>query len=308
MREVILSILLFAVLAPALFASDNAGSATYQFLKFDPSARSSAMGSAFSGLADDASAVFSNPGGCAFIKGKQIMGNFGYYFAGITGGNIAFTTPVAKNQTIISGVNFVSYGKLDETDETGEVIGTFSPFDIAVGIGYSRKLGRKLAIGGTGKFILSSIKNYTSYGFAGDFGALIRIGTRTRAGIAVLNAGFQSKGYTSGHKDPLPLTFRIGASHRLKGLPAIFTGELLKEYDDDIRFRLGAETTSLKPFFVRVGYAYMEKPETDEIKDNSQGITVGIGYENKTLGINYSYSLYGVLGGVHRITLFHSLR
>ena len=67
------SIILIAIISFSIFAiSEDAGTRGFSFLKVNYSARAAAMAYAFTGLSNDASAVFFNPSGLSQIKSKEI--------------------------------------------------------------------------------------------------------------------------------------------------------------------------------------------------------------------------------------------
>ncbi|HOC89567.1 MAG TPA: UPF0164 family protein, partial [bacterium] len=72
MKNVFKSLIAAAVVlvsvAPALAVSESA----VLFLQISPGARAAGMGEAFVALADDATAVYYNPAGLGFQRGKEI--------------------------------------------------------------------------------------------------------------------------------------------------------------------------------------------------------------------------------------------
>lgn len=76
---------------------------------------------------------------------------------------------IDKNQALSFGVRDFSQGEFYFTDDMGQAIKTFKPNDIALEIGYSRKLSETFGLGVTGRYINSrlasnvgSISNYKS--------------------------------------------------------------------------------------------------------------------------------------------------
>src|SRR3989338_3372926 len=70
--RVFLSIFFVAGLSPVLHAAATFGQAS-DVLNIGAGARSMAMGSAFTGLSDDASAPYFNPSGLAYLDEHQLM-------------------------------------------------------------------------------------------------------------------------------------------------------------------------------------------------------------------------------------------
>jgi len=70
---VIMIIAAFSSSAWAGLGNENAGTTVFNFLKIESAARPTAMGGAFTGLADDASALYYNPAGTATLDGRQFI-------------------------------------------------------------------------------------------------------------------------------------------------------------------------------------------------------------------------------------------
>ncbi len=109
----------FAVLAPNAFAiTDEEGSAALQFNLSPPGARSLAMGGAFIGLADDATAAASNPAGLLQLAAPEVSVEFrsSYYDTPYVDGGSYSTSPfstaglnVSRDAERVGGVSFLSF-------------------------------------------------------------------------------------------------------------------------------------------------------------------------------------------------------
>lgn len=77
-----LGLLFFTALSHADQTTYPASSQTNSLDNNNEAARSAAMGSAFAGVADDASALFSNPAGLAFLRQGQLFLNSDLWLVG----------------------------------------------------------------------------------------------------------------------------------------------------------------------------------------------------------------------------------
>ena len=325
----ILGCLTLAALAPHALAIDSkAGTSAYTFLRIGTGAKSQAMGGAFVGLADDATALYYNPAGLTAtgsneqsydeLLGKQIYktplnrftASYVNYLVDFQYGFVGFVRRLdpahTKNPAALGmSVTYQNYGTFKRLDNSGAQTGTFGASDIAIGVTGSMQLRPRLSAGVTGKLILEKIDTYSSSGVGADLGLmyLINDAGTTRLGLAVTNVGKQMKGMTSGHKDPLPSKISAGLSHKMVGLPFLFSGEVGKPFDNNFYMALGAELVSIKPFFVRFGWTTVGKDYNVGSGTNLGGFSGGFGYSYKAYEIDYSYSSYSDLGGVHRVTL-----
>src|SRR5574341_369189 len=168
------------------------GTSSAAFLQIPVGAKSVAMGSAFTAIADDGSAMFWNPGNLAaqskhtlFVHHSPWLPGLGYYYAGLS-------LPVESWG--VFGINVVSL-KSDEMDittleapmGTGE---TFTAASTAVGIAFARRLTDRFSIGANFKYINEKIFHSNATGFAFDMGTMFITPFRdVRLGVSVSNMG-----------------------------------------------------------------------------------------------------------------------
>jgi hypothetical protein len=314
-------LIVLASSAPGI--NSKAGTAAYSFLKIGTGAKSQAMGGAFVGLADDATALYYNPAGLTARKQQgqvfdellnkpvnpdlknRFTASYIDYLIDFQYGFLGYVRRIDSVSSAGASIMYQNYGTFNRLDAQGEQIGTFGASDIAIGLTYSRRLNSRLSVGITGKVIYETIESYSSNGLAADAGFmyLVTDDGSTRAGLALLNLGAQMRGMTS-HKEPLPTRIAAGISHKLVGLPFLFSGEVGKPFDNDFYGSLGAELVSLQPFFIRLGWTTASKDyKTGVDNDILGGFAGGFGLKYKTYEIDYSYSSYADLGSVHRVTL-----
>ena len=77
---IILAVYSLAIAHPVLAAGDP-GTTVADFLNIGIGARASGMGGAFTGLADDASAIYWNPGGLTQLQRPETMGMYTVWLA-----------------------------------------------------------------------------------------------------------------------------------------------------------------------------------------------------------------------------------
>ncbi len=326
----ILIIVIVSLMAQALLVQNvsainsKAGTSAYTFLKIGTGAKSQALGGAFVGLADDETALYYNPAGLTADgesyqlyddlldtpKRKQVENRFtaSYinYLLDFQYGFVGYVRNLDDRTSAGLSIAYQNYGTFNRLDATGDKIGTFGASDMAIGLTYSKRIRSDLSLGGTGKFIYEKIDIYSSNGLAVDVGLmyLVTADGSTRIGFALTNFGAQLSGLTETHKDPMPTKVAIGLSHRLRGLPTVFTTEIGKPFDNEFYLSLGTEIVSLSPFFLRIGWTSAGRDyKTGSDGDNMAGFAGGFGYNYKEYTIDYSYSSYADLGSVHRVSL-----
>lgn len=304
----LVSIFLVAEIAQGI--NDKAGTSAYQFLKIGRGARAVAMGGAFTGLADDENGLYWNPGGLTQVKGKIAIFSYNNYLADIQAGFLGYLSPYGEGEALGISLLYMDYGEMEERDEEGTKRGTFGASDMALCISYARPIRDRLSLGINGKIVYEKIGDYgSSDGYAIDLGALYRLASGgTRLGLMMQNLGFQRSGLTSGHKDPLPTTLRLGLSHRLKGLPLLVDLDLAKPLDNDPYFSLGGELYFLKPLLLRFGYNSQKRRDDKSSGDSLAGGSWGMGFGWKRFRLDYAYVFsFACLGGNHRFSISKSL-
>lgn len=316
----VLILLLSADRAEAI--DSRAGTSAYTFLKIGTGAKAQALGSAFVGLADDETALYYNPAGLTAKseggelyddlldkpKKKPIKNRFAAtymnYLLDFQYGFVGYVRDLDEQTSAGISISYQNYGTFNRLDAAGDKIGTFGASDMAIGLTYSRRIRPGWSLGASGRIIYEKIDSYSSNGLAFDVGAMHTEGTGTRFGLAITNFGAQLSGLTSTHKDPLPTKAALGLSHRLRGLPFVFSGELGKPFDGDFYLAMGLQVVSLEPFFLRVGWTTAGKDyRVGTDRDPLAGFAGGFGYSYLDYRLDYSYSSYADLGSVHRITL-----
>ncbi len=297
--------LVLLISATSWGTNSKVGTTAYGFLKIDVGARSTAMGGAFVGLSDDATALYFNPAGLIQMETKRFFTTYNNYITDIQSGFLGYVHPYSENIKLGASICYFNYGSFTKTDDLGTNRGTFGASDFALAISLAKGMNTQFSLGATGKFIYERIDGYSSDALALDLGILyISRDTRTRIGGVGQNIGTQLKGHTKSHKDPLPTSVKLGMSHRMRELPLTIALDAAKPFDNDIFFNLGGEFTAFKPLYLRFGWSSFGKNfKTDSDKDNLAGFAAGFGVTWKVYRFDYAYSSYADLGGVHKISV-----
>jgi long-subunit fatty acid transport protein len=293
-----------AVMVPLLCAGPldaqvtKVGTTAATFLSIPVGARALGMGGAFVGLANDASAMYWNPGGIARLAQNEAIFVHANWIADISFNYGGVVIPVQDVGTF--GVSFTSLtmGDMERTtEELPEGTGTtFSAGSFAVGLAYARSLTDWFSIGGNIKFIDEHIWNESATGFALDVGTLLSTpfpGLKFGAGIS----NFGTKMHMSG--DDLlvlkPISTNAGASQSVNAI-------------------LSTDQFDL-PLTLRIGFAYQPLVTDDQVltlvvdavhpNDNSESMSVGVEYTTlqKILSVRAGYNGIGMQDGESQFTL-----
>jgi hypothetical protein len=170
-----ISLVILAGLASQTLAESENGGAPAPFLQLGLSARAVGMGQAYYAVADDASAIFYNPGGAAQVVKKTV--GFSYRAMDLDRrlGYMSINFPVRREATIAVGWIFAGDGSIYERSMIGELGDELAYSENAISICFSRRFSNIVSIGGTGKFYIGKLANVTTTTVGFDLGTYIKL-------------------------------------------------------------------------------------------------------------------------------------
>lgn len=265
------------------------GEAGASSLIIPPSARANAMGQAFVAIADDATSLWWNPAGMAFVDRSvdfmhtqlvpDLASDVFFEYLGVL-------YEIKGFAVIGANLQYLSYGEWEATDQTGTALGTAKSYEFVPTIGGALKITDDIAIGMNLKFIYVSLApawatveeiDGIGHSVGLDLGALWKVPEFSVVGFSVsrlrLGACFSNLGpsLTYSNRDqaaPLPRNFRLGMAYTpVKNETGEFTivadvNKSLVEYgsDEDYNrsntYHAGAEFVYANLLIVRGGYIY----------------------------------------------------
>ncbi|RKX27363.1 MAG: hypothetical protein DRP47_06675 [Candidatus Zixiibacteriota bacterium] len=284
--------------------NSKSGTSGFPFLKINVGARAVAMGGAFTGLADDESALYYNPAGIVTFDGNRFIAGYHNYFVDMQSGFLGYIRKYRENFSIGWWASYLNYGDFIRTDQSGANLGNFSGGDLLLAVSAASRKGPDFTYGATFKIIYESVEEYPAFGFAADDGIhYSSLRNRMCFGLVVKNLGMQLSSLGE-DKDPLPLTFRTGISLRPKGLPVTLVGDIIVPTDNNVSFAFGGEYWELRPFYFRLGWnSFGSNYRTSDSEDSWAGLGVGVGFDVNQLQISYAFTPGAELGNTHRITI-----
>ncbi len=307
MKRLVILTTILMVLPSVSFAEvgfAKVGTFGAQFLKIGTTARATGMGSAFSGVADDASSVFWNPGGLVNVRSNEVALAHVQWPADI---NIS-SAIVAFNPRTIPGTLALSMRAmwldpmLVRTAYEPEGNGThFDAGSVGFGLSYARFFTDKFSAGFTLNYLHMGLAEAAVNTGSFDFGIMYRIGIRDlKLGMVIQNLGGKVTYDTLPSK--MPTMFKVGASFTIfetARQKLLFSGEFQHPSDNIERSNVGAEYSMNNIFFLRSGY---------HNNYDSDGLAFGFGAALDTgaksrISADYSAVDMGPLNFVHRLTV-----
>ncbi|MEE3041443.1 MAG: PorV/PorQ family protein [Candidatus Latescibacterota bacterium] len=230
-RQIPVALLMAAMLCGVVVERAEAtpeSRAAVLFLLIEPGARAIGMGESYVAIADDATASYFNPAALAgqterklnFTHAKWLPGladDLSYEF-------LAYSQPVEGWGNI--GINgaLLNLGEQTRTGERGEVLGTFSSYDLALSAAYGADIGDNLSAGICLKFIRSNLADQgagiergkgVGNSFAADLGLLWKITPTLNFGAALRNLGPKIAYIDASQADPLPQHIVLGMAYEV---------------------------------------------------------------------------------------------
>ncbi|MBK7701726.1 MAG: PorV/PorQ family protein [bacterium] len=169
-RRSALAALLAVLLLAGAAAAGTPGTSGFLSLRNPVGAREAAMGGAGVASADGAAAVYWNPARLAFategtdllLQHQRLWGLFDKETAAV-----AHRTPYGTLGFIFSGLYADEIERYEE-DGVGVPLGTFRPYEVALGVNYARTIGEAFAAGVGVKLLHTEIDVYGDTGLAYD--------------------------------------------------------------------------------------------------------------------------------------------
>jgi len=295
-RLIMVSLLIIASASAAAFAQGESGAGC---LIIPPGARGNGMGQSFGAIADDATAMWWNPAGMAFVghnaldlMHSQLVPDLAsdVFFEYIGG-----TYQIKGIGTVGFALQYLTYGEWTVTGTTPDELGTASSWEIAPMIGGAIKLGDQFSLGMNLKFIYVSLApawatlegtEGTGSSVAVDFGGLWKVPDfgissvkvrRLDLGLTVSNLGPSITYMNRDQAAPLPRNLRgsiAWAPVWSEVSKWYITGEInrpMVEWERSNTYHVGTEFLYSNLIALRVGYIHDQD-------GNIKSATYGLGF------------------------------
>jgi hypothetical protein len=308
------------------------GTSAANFLKVGIGAKAVGMAEAYVTMSDDATSLYWNPGAISRIDRTSIVFSTLWWLVDTHVSYAAVTMPFSIG-TVGFDVSYFGSGDIEETtlaeqDGTGRVV---SASDLALGLAYARNFTDRFSVGIKFKYIHEQLASVSASAMAFDIGSVFTTNflNDLRIGINLANFGgdlrFDGRDLLVTHVVPgsptnkqvpavletsdwpLPLFLQIGIAtdaYRSDAFKATLAYSVTDSRDHGARHNLGAALTFLSlggvgDLALRGGYRFLY----DEVTFSAgAGVQVSGGSFGKVT-VDYAYTDFGRLKGVHQLTL-----
>lgn len=305
----------------------NLGTSGAQFLEIPVGARATALGGAFVGLSNDATAVFWNPAGLTNINKNSAHFSYMNWFDMFSFNAASLSIDFGEAGTVALGMIVFEMDKQEITTEfqpngTGRF---YDAQDLALSLSYAKNLTDRFAFGATLKYVRQRIWNESATGVAFDVGTKYRLDFQNLTiAMSMRNFGadlkFEGEDLLVTHdidpnvpqnrltkarleteEYPLPLTFQVGIAFDILNsdfVDIIGSIDAVHPNDNNERVHVGSEISFFDRVYVRGGYRF---------NYDDENLTLGAGanlpISRSKIYFDYAFALYDILPSVHRISL-----
>lgn len=329
MRLAIIALLLASMPSVAV-GQTKTGTSIAQFLLIEPSARFAAMGNAGVSFSDGIQAGYYNPGALGTLDRFSIQFTHSDWFAGITYDYVAGVLPLSYWGNFFASITALNSGDIevrtvDNPHGTGEL---YSVSDVALGLGFARRVTKKFAAGIQINYVSETIWHTTMETVTLNVGTVYRI-SESGFQIGSSIAHYGAKGQFSGRdlaiqydndpdrygdnsalpgeqrtgEFPVPVLFRIGMNYPLRVSESSLVTLAVDAFhpsDNTESVSTGLEWTWKESVSLRAGYQNLFQ------EDSEVGLALGAGLEGaleeRRFGFDYAWADHGRLDRTHRLT------
>ncbi len=274
---------------------DSAG-IIFPSIELSAGARASAMGEAYTAIAEGSSGPIFNPAGLGFLQKTEVSTAFNKWFVDSFYQHFMAAVPLETGAVGID-IFYINFGIFERLTTLGYAeSGTpMNPFTFQGLISYGMQFGNRFSAGIGLKYFGQSLDQTMQSGIAGNLGLLYRAGG-VSAGLAVSNLG-------SAGAYALPLSIKAGGSFEfMKTQQHFFIGTVDVNYilNGMPGINAGIEYTYAGIVSARAGYRlYLGEDNLTGLK----GLSAGAGIQLGQFGLDYAFTPYGELGMAHMVSL-----
>ena len=319
-------------LASAQVVNEDARAAADVFLRRLAAAPHQGMGGSFVGSISGASALNSNPAGLSLMEGDRFVAraarfprtvavvsklneverheDFGRYDLRASGfESVNYIVPMDYGGVIGFNLAFEFEGRFSRVNHRGKATNNFPANNLAIGIGYGRRLFGELSIGADAKWIRSKVldveyQGHIGHGYAYNLGAIQQIGKGLGIGIVVRNLsnGLSFSDDLIPDKIRRDVLFGVAYQRRYKDVNLRVGFDFNPPFEDGIRTGFGGEVWYRGRIAGQIGYLRHTENrsdsilnlETEQAEDENrlwkvEGVTVGLGLSLGKMNINAAY-------------------
>ncbi|MFH1282211.1 MAG: PorV/PorQ family protein [bacterium] len=280
--------LTMSVLSTSVQAKNYYGHAN-DYLQYGVGARSLAMGSAFTGLVNDASAPYYNPAGLSLLDDFQIMAMHAPFFMDTMLNYFACVYPFGPRGSVSVSAVMLYSDKFEGRNNVNTVTSSNETIQNNTGIvSYGVYLWKGISAGVNVKLYQESVFGTSGTAMGADLGAMYQPFSMVSFGLL-----FSNLNEPSITLDETPNYYRrnikFGTAFKTLGDKLIITSDVNKLREEKSYFTFGMEVNPVPYVSARLGLNQYSE------------ITYGVGFKISPISIDYAYSPHDI-GNLSRVS------
>ncbi|MFC1568593.1 PorV/PorQ family protein [bacterium] len=277
--------------------------------------RATAMGGAFTAVANDVSSIYWNPAGLAYGSVTQLTGMHSERFAGMVNLDFIAGTIMIHDKASLGigyfrlGVDDIPMTRLENIHQTLSaenrpyVEKYMQDLESALFFSYSKSLNSRFFWGTTIKIIHKSMGDYQAWGLGFDGGVLYLPTPSFRIGAALIDGTSTMMAWQNGTKEYILPHLKLGVAYsvmvkQLKIVPTMDVSNLFYRYPDAL-FHLG-NWSQYYHCGIEVDYMNLLALRAGSFRGQ---LTAGAGLKIAFVQADYCFSKHAELGDSHLISL-----
>ncbi len=267
------------------------------YLKTGVGSRALAMGSAFTAVANDATATYWNPAGITQLEKMQVALVYSkmsldrsYNFVSFVMPKQLFLIDALGASVILSGVKDIPGYDVNNypTEE-------FNETNLAILVSLAKKIDEEISAGLNLKVLRNSLKDSSAFGLGFDIGALAKASEKLNIGI-MLQDVYTGLRWESEHTETVPLVIKAGAAYHLLKNNRLKLCADIEKFATRKRPKLNFGAELILPYNIAI------RPG---LSDNF--LTAGFGCKVSMFSLDYCYRADKLKSGdTHQITVMIS--
>ena len=295
---------------PSAVLAAGPGTTSANFLKIPVGARQTALGSAFTAVADDVNAIYYNPAGLAQLERPEVTFVHSKYFEDISQQWLAGALP-SKAGVFGLGINYLSVPGFDAYDNSDNRTGSVSAYDLAANFSYANRHTLNNAVfgsilyGANLKYLTERLDTENASGLGLDIGILLKSKIKNLDAAFAADNAVSSKVKFIDDGFRLPLKFKTGLAYTIpypKKHRTLLAVDWNFPKDNASYAAAGMETVLHDRIALRAGY--------NSAGEISRGFSLGFGlkisvHNGREIEVDYSWGNTYEFGNIQKMGILY---
>ncbi|MEW6557466.1 MAG: PorV/PorQ family protein [Elusimicrobiota bacterium] len=276
------------------------GATSSEFLLLPKGARAAAMSGSLASVDDGSNSIFYNPAAIGLQRQQNICLSHSEWLEDINFENIAYSMPLTKKIAVGFGIEYLGISEIEGKENQTSPTSQFNASDLAIDLGVSCSINKKIAVGLSTKYIEQKIDTEKSYSVSLDIGGIytkkINSYRIVSIGISVENIPAKEPEFID-EVENLPTKLVTGVSYKPLDEILLLSTDLTLMKNSKPAANFGTEVFIYDILSIRAGY------KLDTSFERLARITFGTGLVLGSLSVDYAYLPFEPLTDTHIFSL-----